>query len=81
MVLASMILQYLSGGASGQLAGKLQVWFRFGNSDFFLKVLLSLSGRYKIFSTDLFWIGASQNVILGKIDTSMTAINKKLWNR
>ena len=76
-----MILQYLSGGASGQLAGKLQVWFCFGNLDFFLKVLLSLSGRYKIFSTDWFWIGASQNVILGKIDTIMTAINKKLWNR
>ena len=35
MVLASMILQYLSGGASEQLAGKLQVWFCFGNSDFF----------------------------------------------
>ena len=34
MVLASMILQYLSGGAS-ELAGKLQVWFCFGNSDFF----------------------------------------------
>ena len=41
-----------------------------------LKVLLSLSGRYKIFSTDWLWIEACQNVILGKIDITMTAINK-----
>ena len=46
-----------------------------------IKVILSLSDHYKIFSTDWSWIEVSQNVVLSKIDTTMTAINKKLWNQ
>ena len=43
------------------------------------KVILSLSGRHKIFITNKTWIvKVCQNVALGKIDITMTTINKNL---
>ena len=41
------------------------------------KVILSLSERYKIFTSDWLWIGICQNVVLSKINITMKTINKK----
>ena len=46
-----------------------------------LKVILSLSNRYEIFTINWLWIEVYQNAVLSKIDITMTRINKKLWNR
>ena len=47
-----------------------------------LNVILFLSGRDKIFITNKTWIvKVCQNVVLGKINITMTTINKNLWNR
>ena len=40
-------------------------------------MILSLSDRYKIFPSDWLWIEVCQNVILTKIDITMTTINRK----
>ena len=45
-----------------------------------LKVNLSLSDRYKIFTNDWLRIEIYQNVGFSKIDITMTTMNKKLWN-
>ena len=46
------------------------------------KVILSLSGCHKIFITNKIWIvKVCQNVVLGKINITMTMINKNLWNQ
>ena len=45
-----------------------------------LKVVFSLSDRYKIFTSNWLWIEICENVVLSKIDITMTTINKKLWN-
>ena len=46
------------------------------------KVILSLSGCHKIFRTNKIWIvKVCQNVVLGKINITMTMINKNLWNQ
>ena len=37
-----------------------------------------MSDRYKIFASDWLWIEVCQNVVLSKIDITMTTINKKL---
>ena len=43
-----------------------------------LKVVFSLSDRYKIFTINWLWIEICENVVLNKIDITMTTINKKL---
>ena len=43
-----------------------------------LKVILSLSDRYKLFTSDWLWIEVCQNAVFSKIDITMTTINKKL---
>ena len=43
-----------------------------------LKVVCSLSDRYKIFTSDWLWIEIWENVVLSKIDITMTTINKNL---
>ena len=45
-----------------------------------LKVVFSLYDRYKIFISNWLWIEICENVVLSKIDITMTTINKKLWN-
>ena len=44
-----------------------------------LKVILSLSDRYKLFTSDWIWIEVCQNAVFSKIDIFMTTINKKLY--
>ena len=41
-----------------------------------LKVVFSLSDRYKIFTSNWLWIGICENEVLSKIDITMTTINK-----
>ena len=41
-----------------------------------LKVVFSLSDRYKIFTSILLWIEICENVVSGKIDITMTTTNK-----
>ena len=43
-----------------------------------LKVVFSLSDGYKIFTSNWLWIEICENVVLSKIDITMTTINKKL---
>ena len=44
-----------------------------------IKVILSLSDRYEIFTTDWWlWIEVYQNLVLSKIDINMAKINKKV---
>ena len=43
-----------------------------------LKVDFSLSNRCKIFTSNWLWIEICENVVLSKIDITMTTINKKL---
>ena len=45
-----------------------------------LKVVLSLFDRYKIFTSNWLWIEICENVVLSKIDITLTTINKKVWN-
>ena len=40
-----------------------------------LKVVFSLSDRYKIFTSILLWIEICENVVSGKIDITMTTTN------
>ena len=42
-----------------------------------LKEVFSLSDRYKIFTSNWLWIAICENVVLSKIDITMTTINKK----
>ena len=42
-----------------------------------LKVVFSLSDRYKIFTSKWIWIDICENVVFSKIDITMTTINKK----
>ena len=43
-----------------------------------LKVVFTLSNRYKIFTSNWLWIEICENVVLTKIDITMTTVNKKL---
>ena len=43
-----------------------------------LKVVFALSDRYKIFTSSWIWIEICENIVLSKIDITMTTINKKL---
>ena len=43
-----------------------------------LKSVFSLSDRYKIFTSNWLRIEICENVVLSKIDITMTTINKKL---
>ena len=45
-----------------------------------LKVISSLFNRYEIFTTDWSWIKVCQNVVLSKIDITMTTINTDTRN-
>ena len=45
-----------------------------------LKVVFSLSDRYKVFTSNWLWIEIWENVVSNKTDITMTTINKKLWN-
>ena len=45
-----------------------------------LKVIFSLSDRYKIFTSNWLWIEIYENLVLSKIDITMTKINKNFWN-
>ena len=46
-----------------------------------LKVFFfSLSDGHKIFASNWLWIKIWENVVLSKIDFTMTTINKRLWN-
>jgi len=45
-----------------------------------LKVFFSLSDRYKIFTSNWRWIEICENVVLSKIDITMTTINKQTGN-
>ena len=47
----------------------------FNQSNF---IALTFSDRYKIFTSNWLWIEISENVVLSKIDITMTTINKKL---
>ena len=42
-----------------------------------LKMVFSLSNRYKIFTRNWLWIEICENVVLSKIDITITTINKK----
>ena len=42
-----------------------------------LKVVFSFSDRYKILTSNWLWIENCENVVLSKIDFTMTTINKK----
>ena len=42
-----------------------------------LKVFFSFCDRQKIFTSYWLWIKTCENVVLSKIDITMTAINKK----
>ena len=42
-----------------------------------LKVVFSLSDRYKLCTSNWLWIEICENVVLGKIDITMTTKNKK----
>ena len=61
--------------------------FRYSFSDayrcfsIYLKGILFLSDRYKIFTGDWLWIEVCQNAAFSKIDITMTTINKKGRNR
>ena len=44
-----------------------------------LKSGFSLSDRYKFFTSNWLWIEICENVVLGKIDITMTTINKKTF--
>ena len=48
-----------------------------------LKSVFSLSDRYKIFTSNWRWIEICENVVLSKIDITMTTMNKQngKWNR
>ena len=48
------------------------------SSEIALKVFFSLSDRYKIFTSNWLWIEICENVVLTKIDITMTTTNKKL---
>ena len=51
----------------------------FNQSNFIaLKVVFSFSDRYKIFTSNWLWIEICENVVLSKIDITMTTINKQL---
>ena len=43
-----------------------------------LKMVFSLSDRYKIFTSNWLWIEICDNIVLSKIDIIMTTIGKKL---
>ena len=43
-----------------------------------LEVVFSLSDRYIIFTSNWLWIEICENVVLSKIDITMTTINKKI---
>ena len=43
-----------------------------------LKVVFSLSDRYNIFTSIWLWIEICENVVLSKIDITMTTINEQL---
>ena len=43
-----------------------------------LKVVFSLADRYKIFTSNWLWIEICENVVLSKIDITMTIITKTL---
>ena len=43
-----------------------------------LKVVFTLSDRYKILTSNWLWIEICENVVLSKIDITMTTVNKKL---
>jgi len=45
-----------------------------------LKNVFSLSERYKIFTSNWRWIEICENVVLSKIDITMTTINKQNEN-
>ena len=45
-----------------------------------LKEISSLFNRYEIFTTDWSWIKVCQNVVLSKIDVTMTTINTDTRN-
>ena len=57
-------------------------WYSFSETIVItLKAILSLSDRYKIFTSDWLWTKVRQNSVVSKLDITMTTINKKLWNR
>ena len=41
-----------------------------------LKVIFTLSDRYKIFTSNWLWIEIFENAVLSKIDITMTTVNK-----
>ena len=43
-----------------------------------LRLVFSLSDRYKIFTSCWLWIEICEKVVLSEIDVTMTTINKKL---
>ena len=45
-----------------------------------LNGILSSSDRFKICASDCLWIEVCENVVLTKIDITMTTINKKIGN-
>ena len=42
-----------------------------------LEVVVSMSNRYNIFTSNWLWIEIWENAVLSKIDITMTTINKK----
>ena len=44
-------------------------------------MFFSLSDRYKTFTIIWLWIEICENVVLSKIDITMTTINKNLWRK
>ena len=43
-----------------------------------VKVILALSDRYKLLTSEGLWIEVRQNAVFNKIDVTMTTINKNI---
>ena len=70
----------LNGYAKKPPSGVSIRFFR-GYTDIFsiaLKVFFSLFDRYNVFTSNWLWIEICENVVLSKINITMTTINKKL---
>ena len=48
---------------------------------FFIRLNLSLSDLYKLFTSDWLRIEVCQNAVFSKLDITVTTISKKLQNR
>ena len=74
-------LKGLCHGSPVHVVEGVSIQFFRGHTDIFQspkKFFFSLSDRYKIFTSNWLWIEICENVVLSKIDITMTTINKKV---